>query len=200
MVRKKVTPRRDAGRARGEAVAHAVLAATLAELDVCGVEGLSVERVALRAEVNKTSIYRRWATREELIVAALEQASASVVATPTDTGSLRGDLLALLKRLGEFLMHPTSRAILSAGASEHADSRLAMLARERLGAQAMMPVQVLVERAQARGEWRSDLKGELLIFALVGAVIHRVNMERAKVSTAWLHSLIDMVLLGVLPR
>ena len=63
-----------------------------------------------------------------------------------------------------------------------------------------MPVQVLVERAQARGEWRSDLKGELLIFALVGAVIHRVNMERAKVSTAWLHSLIDMVLLGVLPR
>ena len=200
MVRKKVTPRRDAGRARGEAVAHAVLAATLAELDVCGVEGLSVERVALRAEVNKTSIYRRWATREELIVAALEQATASVVATPTDTGSLHGDLLALLKRVSELLMHPTSRAILGAGASEHADSRIAMLARERLGAQAMMPVQVLVERARARGEWRSDLKGELLIFALVGVVIHRVNMERAKVSTAWLHSLIDMVLVGVLPR
>lgn len=177
-----------------------MLAATLAELGVSGVEGLSVERVAVRAEVNKTSIYRRWPTREELIVAALEQATASVVATPTDTGSLHGDLLALLKRVSEFLMHPTSRAILGAGTSEHADSRIAMLARERLGAQAMMPVQVLVERAKARGEWRSDLKGELLIFALVGAVIHRVNMERAKVSTAWLHALIDMVLVGVLPR
>ena len=200
MVRKKVTPRRDAGRARGEAVSHAVLSATLEELGVSGVEGLSIERVAARAEVNKTSIYRRWATREELIVAALEHATAGVVSIPPDTGSLRGDLLALLKRVGELLTHPTSRAILGAGASEHADARIHMLARERLASQAILPAQTLMERARARGEWRADVKGELLIFALVGAVMHRVTMERAKVSTAWLGSLIDLVSFGVLPR
>jgi AcrR family transcriptional regulator len=199
MVRKKVTPRRDAGRARGEAVARAVFAATLEELGSSGVEGLSIERVAERAEVNKTSIYRRWPTREELIVATLEDATADVVSM-ADTGSLRGDLLALLKRVNELLTHPTGRAILRASASVSADSRIKLLAQERLMAQAMLPVQSLVERARARGEWRDEVKGEVVIFALVGAVMHRVTMEPGKVSSAWLNALVDVMLLGVLPR
>jgi AcrR family transcriptional regulator len=199
MVRKKVTPRRDAGRARGEAVARAVFAATLEELGSSGVEGLSIERVAERAEVNKTSIYRRWPTREELIVATLEDATADVVSM-ADTGSLRGDLLALLKRVNELLTHPTGRAILRASASVSADARIKLLAQERLMAQAMLPVQSLVERARTRGEWRDEVKGEVVIFALVGAVMHRVTMEPGKVSSAWLNALVDVMLLGVLPR
>jgi hypothetical protein len=174
MVRKKVTPRRDAGRARGEAVARAVFAATLEELGSSGVEGLS-------------------------IVATLEDATADVVSM-ADTGSLRGDLLALLKRVNELLTHPTGRAILRASASVSADSRIKLLAQERLMAQAMLPVQSLVERARARGEWRDEVKGEVVIFALVGAVMHRVTMEPGKVSSAWLNALVDVMLLGVLPR
>ena len=199
MVRKKVTPRRDAGRARGEELARVIFAATLEELGSSGVEGLSIERVAERAEVNKTSIYRRWPTREELIVATLEHATADVVSL-ADTGSLRGDLLALLKRVNELLTHPTGRAILRASASVSADSRIKLLAQERLMAQAMLPVQMLVARAHARGEWREDVKGEVVIFALVGALMHRVTMEPAKVTGAWLNSLVDVMLLGVLPR
>lgn len=197
---KKVTRRRDAGRARGEALAQTVLSATLDELAAVGVEALSIERVAERAEVNKTSIYRRWPTREELIVAALEHATTDVVAMPADTGSLRGDLLALLKRVGDLVTHPRGRAILRAGGSERGDVRIRLLAQERLMAQAMLPVQSLVERAQARGEWRQGVRGEVVIFALAGAVMHRVQMESAKVSPAWLSSLVDVMLLGVLPR
>ena len=200
MVRKRTIPRRDAGRARGESVSLAILTATLEELAVSGVEGLSVERVAVRAEVNKTSIYRRWPTRDELVVAALEQATAEVTALPETTASLRGDLLALLKRVAELQSHPVGRALMHIGFIEAVDSPIAMLARTRLTAQAMLPVQTLVDAARARGEWRDDAKGEQLIFALVGAVMHRVNVEHGKVSSAWLSSLVDLVLLGVLPR
>ena len=200
MVRKKVTPRRDAGRARGEVVSRAVFAATLEELGAFGVEGLSIERIAERAQVNKTSIYRRFATHDALILAALEHATAGVVSLPPDTGSLRGDLLALLKRVSALLIHPAGRAIVRASASLGAEPRIMLLAQQRLTAQAMLPVEQLVERARSRGEWREGVRGEMLVFALVGAVMHRLSMERAKVTGPWLASLVDMMLLGVVPR
>src|SRR6185369_2792274 len=87
-------------RARGEPVVRDVLAATLAELAGAGYAGLRVEDVAARAKVNKTTVYRRWPTKEDLVRAALLSMTAEVSEAP-NTGSLRGDLLAIARVMVE---------------------------------------------------------------------------------------------------
>ena len=72
----------------------AVLDATLAELVYRGYEGMSVESVAGRAGVHKTTIYRRWGSKERLVAEALEAAAESRIGAP-DTGDVEGDLRAL---------------------------------------------------------------------------------------------------------
>jgi len=197
---KKRGPRRDAGRARGAPIEEAVLTRTLEELASAGLEGLSVERIARRAEVNKTSVYRRWPTRGALVAAALEGVAGNVAAQLPDTGSLRGDLLGLLEQVAGLVGHATGRAVVRAAFSESSESEVAALAARRLKQQATGPVRVLVARARARGEWRAGVKGEQLIFTLVGAIIHRAMLEHGEISKRWLASLVDLVLLGVLPR
>ncbi|MEV4897159.1 helix-turn-helix domain-containing protein, partial [Nonomuraea sp. NPDC055795] len=91
-----VTDHRKQPRRRGEALHAAIFQATLDELAEVGYAKLTMERVAERARTGKASLYRRWPTRLELVMAAVY----SVLPDPSDvadTGSLRGDLLALLR-------------------------------------------------------------------------------------------------------
>jgi AcrR family transcriptional regulator len=192
--------RRDAGRARGLPVADAVLAKTLEELAVHGLEGLSVERIARAADLNKTSVYRRWPTKEALVVAALEGMLEHVEAQLPDTGSLRGDLEALLLPIAHAIEQPVGRALLRAALADSSASVVAAMAADRLTRQTSDPVKILVSRARARGEWRAGAKGEQVIFMMVGAVMHRVMLEHAPVSPAWIRSMVDILLFGVLPR
>ena len=78
-------------------VRAAVIAATLAELAERGYSGVSLDGVAARAEVHKTTIYRRWRAKETLVLDAMLEQAGQTVAIP-DTGSLRGDLLELARR------------------------------------------------------------------------------------------------------
>ena len=200
MRRNKRQTRRDAGRPRGAPVVEAVLAETLKELAEAGLEGLSVERVARRASVNKTSVYRRWPTREALVAAALEGILGSVAAKVPDTGTLRGDLLGLLAPVAGFLTERTGRAVLRAALAQSSGSSVASLAARKLQQQATTPVGALVARARSRGEWRDGVSGEQLVFVLVGALIHRAMLEHGRLTKRWLASLVDLALFGVVPR
>jgi AcrR family transcriptional regulator len=172
----------------------------LKELAEAGLEGFSVERVARRASVNKTSVYRRWPTREALVAAALEGILGSVSAKVADTGSLRGDLLGLLAPLAEFMSEGTGRAVLRAALSEASASSVASVAARKLQQQATSPVHALVARARARGEWRGGVNGQQVVFVLVGALLHRAMLEHGPLTRRWLTSLVDLVLFGVAPR
>src|SRR5436309_11083116 len=79
------------GAARGAAVIEAVIQATFEELVRVGYGGLSIEEVAARAGVNKTTVYRRWPTKGELVTAALVSLPPQFGTLP-NTGSFRGDL------------------------------------------------------------------------------------------------------------
>lgn len=192
--------RRDAGRPRGRHVADAVLDATLAELAAAGLEGLSVERVALRADVHKTTVYRRWPNRAALVAAALEGIADDVVGHAPDTGTLRGDLVGLLARLASFLDRPEGRAVARAALSPQAEADVADLAARRLGRPMAGEMESLVARARARGEWRDGLRADLVIPALVGALLHRALLEHAGVGRPWLDDLVDLALAGITPR
>ncbi|MCX2951400.1 TetR/AcrR family transcriptional regulator [Lentzea sp. NEAU-D7] len=183
--------RRDAGRPRGASVVAAVLAATRAELAESGLDGLSVDRVARRAEVNKTSVYRRWPTKEALVAAAMDGLRTEFADSP-DTGNLRDDLHALAEPIAEFLSRPEGKALARAAIGTGATSEIAALASRRMTEQAS-PVFAIATRARGRGEWHDDTDPQQVIFSLVGAIMHRVLLEDADPTGRWLDSLVDLL-------
>ncbi|KMO70365.1 MAG: TetR/AcrR family transcriptional regulator [Mycolicibacterium rufum] len=95
---------------RSARVREAILEAAVAELTTVGYPALSREAIAARAGVNKTTVYRRWATLDDLLVDALTEWSVEVVRVP-DTGSIETDLLALGRDLAELLNGGVGRQV-----------------------------------------------------------------------------------------
>jgi AcrR family transcriptional regulator len=85
-------------RRRGAALEDAILAAAWDELAEVGYAELTMEGVAARAGTSKAVLYRRWPNRARLMIAAMRQRVTPLSAEVPDTGELRGDLLALLRR------------------------------------------------------------------------------------------------------
>lgn len=137
-------------RRRGAVLEEAILRAAAAELTESGYATLTMDRVAARAGTNKNAIYRRWPNRLALGIAAYRQLSTTI--QPPDTGSLRGDVLELLRRANRNWSSPFGtilRELISAagGASE----LLAQL-QDQSGDSAAAPWLTVLGRAVARGE------------------------------------------------
>jgi len=96
---------------RSARVVHDVLDAVLAELAERGYALLSMEAVAQRAGVNKTTIYRRWPTKPELVLHALQELSIRSVAVP-ETGTVREDLIQTLRQLSTGMSSPLGRNLM----------------------------------------------------------------------------------------
>ncbi|MFH9107806.1 TetR/AcrR family transcriptional regulator [Streptomyces albus] len=151
------TPGRSAGdhrrnpRRRGEELEHAILTAALEELAEVGYAGLTMERVAVRARTGKAALYRRWPSRAELVVDACA-AQRFFDAEVPDTGSLRTDVLVVLRLLSARLA--TSHGDILRGLLTEImhDPEFARLVRERVHTAGPGPIQILLERAVARGE------------------------------------------------
>jgi AcrR family transcriptional regulator len=95
---------------RGSKVLDAVLAAALAELVDVGYAGLTIDNVALRAGVHKTTVYRHWTDRKKLVVEALTTQLTVDMPIP-DTGSIDADARDLARALVTWLNSPTGHAI-----------------------------------------------------------------------------------------
>jgi AcrR family transcriptional regulator len=178
-------------------VREAVLDAAFAELDEHGYGGFSIDAVARRSGVHKTTIYRRWPTREALLVYALDTRSDRDLPVP-DAGSVRGEL----RQFGELVLAKlTSRhgnALLKSLVSAADDSpdvreKVGSFWRERLS----VGVEVL-SRAVARGELPPDIDAHLLIEALLAPIYLRVLFSQGPVTAEFLENLIDLLLDGVL--
>jgi AcrR family transcriptional regulator len=170
---------------------------TLDELATHGLSELSVERIAEAAEVNKTTVYRRWPTREALIAGALEYVMFDLEERLVDTGSLRGDLLALAEAVAEFMSLPSGRALARAALAEPSASAIAALAAEQLNRGAAVPVLQLIERARKRGEWKTKAPPQAALSMLVGAIFHRTMLERQPTKGPWLNGVVDLIVVGV---
>jgi AcrR family transcriptional regulator len=182
---------------RGDKLVSQVLRATLAEVARVGVSGLSMEEVAARAGVNKTTIYRRWPTPEALARAALVCAS-EVHSTTPDTGSLRGDLHAFASEFRRLAMQPEMRTIMRLRWSGDMEGPLAKITRS-LQERKHAEWHRMLQRAVARGELtrRTDL--DLLQDVLVGALVFLVVLSPRRSTRSRLIRAVDAVLDGVLP-
>ncbi|MBK8213091.1 MAG: TetR/AcrR family transcriptional regulator [Myxococcales bacterium] len=191
--------RRDSGRPRGEPIEAAVLACTLEEIAEHGVDGVSVERIARAAEVNKTSVYRRFGSRDALIAAALERVANDVGQKLSDRGSLRKDLELVAEEVARLLRTPHGEGLARAAFADPGTSELSAFAAREMGKPRAAAL-AMVERARARGEWCPTVSPEVALAALVGALLHRALLERAPLTPAYVRQVVDLVAAGVTPR
>jgi AcrR family transcriptional regulator len=140
-------------RRRGDALLEAIHEAVMEELAEVGYGALSIERVAERARTGKASIYRRWPTRLELVLAAIDNVMPRYDEVP-DTGNIRDDLLVVLRRIASIM---GSRAGAAAKACvEGTDDELARAVRERLLPPRKAMMMSILQRAADRGEIRPE--------------------------------------------
>jgi AcrR family transcriptional regulator len=98
-------------RRRGRELEQAIFSATLCELAEVGYGGLTMEGVASRAHTGKAALYRRWSSKDDLIVDALDSGLEIRPDDPPDTGSIRDDLLAMMRAMAAFLSSPAGSAM-----------------------------------------------------------------------------------------
>jgi AcrR family transcriptional regulator len=170
-------PTRARGRPRSEEADQAILDATLRMLGTHGVAGTTIEGVAADAGVGKTTIYRRWPTKTDLILAAISDIVPP--GDPPDTGTMAGDMAALAetqqRRLAGSGLSGIVPRVLAESMSDpdlHQDfvDRVVNPFRELL--------RLFIERGIERGELRADLEVEPLVDLLHSIPIYKILMSR----------------------
>jgi AcrR family transcriptional regulator len=189
-------PERRPGRPRSTAADEAILDAAIDAFIECGWDGLTIEGVAARAGVGKTTIYRRYDSRLDLLLAAARRLSQEKRETP-DTGSLRGDLVALVESfLGMLTASRSGRAIPVMVAATARNPELATAYTEFI-AERRAESAVPIERAIRRGELALDVDDALVLDLLVAPVFYRAFVSREPVDDAFVATLVDTVLRAI---
>ncbi len=178
---------------RAARVVDNVLRATAEELALHGYAGLRIEDVALRAGVNKTTIYRRWPTKSVLVSDAIQSHMHSARYTPS-TGSLRGDLLDYFSTLLRSTTDSISRGILVT-LNSHVDAELDSLAT-RLRAEARAFRRDIIQQGIARGELPANVDPDIIADIIAGPVLLRVLHSGEDMSLREIETIIDTVLAG----
>lgn len=155
---------------RSARVAAAVFDATLAMMREQGID-FSIPEIAARSGVHDTTIYRRWGTKEALIVAAVTSHIDDELPIP-DTGSLRGDLLAFLGDSVSYLSSPMGSLLVQATASN--GSAGSTEARRVYWSSRFDQIEIIFERAIARGEISATVDSRLATEMLLAPLYLRV--------------------------
>jgi AcrR family transcriptional regulator len=187
------TPHRRTG-GRSARVVNDVLEATVDVLATTGYSGLSFEDVAARAGVSRTTIYRRWPTKQDLVRAALLRFAEECPAV-ADTGSLRGDLLAELDAMLDVEHAARHAGLLRALMADFDDPELlalARLVRDRM----RQPAIAAVERAIARGELPPGTDPDVVMEPTAFAVVMRQAIFGEQVDRAYGERLVDVLIAG----
>jgi AcrR family transcriptional regulator len=175
-------------------VRSAVLEATIDTLLTQTVDDLSIAEVARRAGVHETSIYRRWGNKANLILDAALSRVRVELPLP-DTGSLRGDLLALLRAVAAFEATPFVEAVLRLNAGE--DTPEVAANRGRAWVEADTLIGTVLDRAEARGELPVGIDRRLALETLIGPLQVRLLLSREPFDDAYPEQIVDVVLGGL---
>jgi AcrR family transcriptional regulator len=186
-----------AGRPRSEEAHQAILDATLALLSEVGFSALTVEGVASRAGVGKATIYRRWPSKLPLVVDAFGQLPAFEDA---DTGSLEGDLKAMLRQyLENFLATPLATVYPSLAAERSHNPELGQLMDPLLKGR-RRPLDAAFRRAQDRGELASGVDIEMASDLIVGPIAVRLFFRGTTIHPDMVDGMVELALRGVRSR
>lgn len=178
---------------RSARVVSEVLHAAAEEIGKKGYSALRVEDVAARSGVNKTTIYRRWPTKVDLVAAMIRHFAE--VPEPPETGSLRTDLLVLLKHTAARAGSRYGRGIVRMIQLERTDPEVDLVAQQ-IAKEQMRPRRLVLERAMARGELPPETDVDLILELLFSPVVKRIAFARESPTDSFLERVVDIVLAG----
>ncbi|WP_371499234.1 TetR/AcrR family transcriptional regulator [Kitasatospora sp. NBC_00374] len=193
-------PGRGKGRPRSATADRAILDATRAALAEIGWGGLTMGHVATRAGVAKTTLYRRWPSKNELVVDAV--ASLFDDLEVADLGSLRADIEAVVAQFADLLARPeTQAALLALFAEGSRDPLLRQRIRERIVDPQKHLVRLGRANAQARGELDPDRDEDtaceeidIIFDTIAGTVEHRMLVSGEPITARWIHRFTTLLL------
>ena len=190
----RVGEQRPGGRAAR--VRAEVLAATNALLDEAGYAGVGYDEVARRAGVHKTTVYRRWPSKHELIADALDLQSEINVPMP-DTGTLAGDLRALGRAVAANISSAegTRRAWTIVAAAAHTEDLAATV--HGFMQRRITLAESIIERAIQRGEIAVDTDPRLVIESIVGPLWFRLLLTGEPLNESAVDTLVDQTVAGL---
>lgn len=184
------------GRPRDKALDAEIRGAVFEVIEEVGLGRATIEEIAHRAGVSKATIYRRWGSKEELIVDAM--AGAVAIFELPETGDIREEMLAGLSRMHSFMSNTPVGIVMPWLVGEMArDSEIG----RRYAESAILPRRRLlasrISRAIERGELRSDLDVELAVDMLTGpAIISKLLRFGPERGRSWNEDLVDALLEG----
>ncbi|MEV5614039.1 TetR/AcrR family transcriptional regulator [Streptomyces sp. NPDC052225] len=191
------------GRPRSAAADEAILEATRAALVELGWSKLTLGDVATRAGVAKTTLYRRWAGKNELVVDAVAVLFDELELP--DRGSLAADIEGVVLQFAALLDRPETKTALMAVVAE--STRDAPL-RERIRTSIVDRQKRLVLEGRARAERRGELPAsadpaaaartaDLIFDVAAGAVVHRTLVSAEPVDAEWVRRFTSLLLGGL---
>ncbi|SEK87694.1 TetR/AcrR family transcriptional regulator [Streptacidiphilus jiangxiensis] len=186
-------------RRRGRALEQAIFEATLEQLIASGYARLSMEAVAAAAQTGKASLYRRWGSKEQLVLDALG-ANLPPTGAPPDTGGLRTDLLAVLDRLRTAMSSRpgcAARAVISELDHERAAAFIGLVHQLILDPAHLLLLQV-VRAAAERGEIHQEAATPMVLDIVPAMMMYRAKTRQGRFTEAEALALVDEVLLPVL--
>jgi AcrR family transcriptional regulator len=162
-----------AGRRRSETSRQAILQAAFALMEEVGFDRMSIEGVAARAGVGKTTIYRWWGSRGVLAVEAFLTAVAPAIAFP-HSNSARNDMIAQMVALAELYRGPTGRFVREMIGSSQSDPAMRGAFHDLFLAPRRQAARDVFRRGQAAGAFRPDADADAAIDALYSPIYYRL--------------------------
>jgi AcrR family transcriptional regulator len=188
-------PKAASGRRRGRALEQAIFDAVWAEIAAVGYAGLTMDAVAARAETSKPVLYRRWDHRAALVLAALRDRAPLLSGEPPDTGSLRGDVIELLRRTSQRLKTVGADTIFGLFSEFIADRKAFAVLRSHGFGAGVEAMRIVLDRARARGEISAEPIPERIATLPVDLARNEMLVTRTAVSEKALAEIVDEVFL-----
>jgi AcrR family transcriptional regulator len=187
------------GRPRSQEADRAILTATAELLADRGLSAMSIEEVAARAGVGKTTIYRRWPSKGLLALDAFVT-SFREAQPPNDTGTLRGDLLAALRAWVRAVTQTSMGPMLTSLIAEaQHDPELRGAWRDRVLEPLRVQHRIMLDRAIERGEIPASVDRDVVLDLFFGAAEHRLLLGHLPITDAFINAVVDVILAGISP-
>jgi len=177
-----------------------ILDAALALLAQVGYDRMTMDAVAAEAKAGKATLYRRWSTKASLVVDALLRSKQALQAPAVDTGSLRGDLIAMSCGQGGLTDQQSAGVMAGVITALHHDPDFALEFRTRVVHPRLETTRAVFERARERGEVAADLDLDLLAPALAGIVLHRSFVLGLDADEQTVARVVDQIILPAATR
>jgi AcrR family transcriptional regulator len=193
------TEQKHRGRPRSETARTAILAAAAELLLAEDADTVSMDEVAERAGVSKATIYRWWPSKETLTLdALLNEWGSDQRSTRRETGSLRGDLLAVIRPwVRRLRSRPYGRVVSSLLAETHTDPTFAETYRAQFVAVRRNPARELIVRAIENGELSVGTNIDLALDLIFGPIYHRLLQGHAPLTDRFIQEIVDTALAGL---